>query len=93
MEQEMAQKLEEEKFLEEMRWREKTMRRKPVWQELNYTAEDDIAIRLQMRKDEEKLRHEEYKHHMDVMMGRVRLIPTLFERQSQTHETAPEGTN
>lgn len=82
MEREMSTKLEEQKFQEEMRWREKVMRGKPVWQELSYTSQDDIAIRLQMRKDEERLRQEEHRHHMDVMMGRVQQIPTLFERQS-----------
>lgn len=83
MEEDISKKLEEEKFQQEQRWREKVMRQRPVWQELNYTSEDDIAIRLQMRKEEDKLRQEEFRHHMDMMLGRVQQIPTLFERQSK----------
>lgn len=83
MEREMEKKLEDNKWTEEARWREKVMRQKPVWQELNFTSEDDIAMRLQMRRDEEKLREQEHRHHMEVMLGRVQQIPTLFERQTQ----------
>lgn len=83
MEREMERKLEDNKWKEEARWKERVMRQKPVWQELNFTSEEDIAMRLQMRKDEERLREEEHRHHMEVMLGRVQQIPTLFERQSQ----------
>lgn len=79
----MCKKLEEAKIKEEARWREKIMRKKPVWQALAYSNEEDLAMRLQLRKDEEKLRKEEHLLRMQLMMGRVYQQPTLFERQSQ----------
>lgn len=93
MEREMGRKLEDQKFKEELRWRERVMRQRPVWQDLNYTSEDDIAIRLQLRKDEEKLRQQEHRHHMDMMISRVQQIPTLFERQSHFSEYSPTLKN
>lgn len=80
---EMMKKLEEAKLKEEARWREKIMRKKPVWQALAYSHEEDLAMRLQLRKDEERLRNEEHRMRMEMMLGRVNQQPTLFERQSQ----------
>lgn len=80
---EMMEKLEEAKLKEEARWREKVMRKKPVWQALAYSHEEDLAMRLQLRKDEERLRNEEHRMRMEMMLGRVNQQPTLFERQSQ----------
>lgn len=83
---EMCRRLEEAKLLEEARWREKIMRKRPVWQSLAYSHEEDLAMRLQMRKDEERLRSEEHKYKMHMMLGRVNRQPTLFERQSQVYD-------
>ncbi|CAH0551221.1 unnamed protein product [Brassicogethes aeneus] len=83
LEMEMCQKLEEAKLKEEARWKEKLMRKKPVWQALAYSHEEDLQIRLQLRREEEKLRKEEHHLRMQLMLGRVHQQPTLFERQSQ----------
>lgn len=83
METDMCKRLEEAKLKEEARWKEKLMRKRPVWQTLAYSQEEDLAMRLQLRKDEERLRNEEHKHRMQLMYGRVRQQPTLFERQSK----------
>lgn len=83
----MVKKLEEAKLKEEARWREKVMRKKPVWQSLAYSQEEDLAIRLQLRRDEERLRNEEHRERMQLMLGRVNQQPTLFERQSQASTT------
>ncbi|XP_030765273.1 protein FAM161A-like [Sitophilus oryzae] len=83
LEMEMMKKLEEAKIKDEARWREKVMRKKPVWQSLAYSHEEDLAMRLQLRRDEDKLRNEEHKLRMQQMLGRVNQQPTLFERQSQ----------
>lgn len=79
----MCKRLEEAKLRNETRWREKIMRKRPVWQSLAYSHEEDLAMRLQMRRDEERLRSEEHKYKMQMMLGRVNRQPTLFERQSQ----------
>ncbi|XP_045470304.1 protein FAM161A-like [Harmonia axyridis] len=79
----MDQKLEEARVKEEARWREKIMRKKPVWESLAYSNEEDLQMRLRMRKDEERLRKEEHRLRMELMFGRVNQQPTLFERQSQ----------
>ncbi|KAI4467779.1 hypothetical protein MML48_2g00009547 [Holotrichia oblita] len=83
IEMDLCKKVEEAKLREETRWREKVLRKRPVWQELAYSNEEDLAMRLQMRRDEERLRNEEHKHRMQLMLGRVNQQPTLFERQSQ----------
>ncbi|KAJ8960310.1 hypothetical protein NQ318_004036 [Aromia moschata] len=82
LETEMMRKLEEAKLREETRWREKLLRKKPVWQALAYSHEEDLAMRLQLRKDEERLRNEEHRMRMQHMLRRVDQQPTLFERQS-----------
>lgn len=78
----MYKKLEDAKVKEELRWKEKMMRKKPVWDVLAYSHEEDLAMRLQMRRDEERMRNEEHRHRMHSMLGRVNQQPTLFERQS-----------
>ncbi|KAH1001261.1 hypothetical protein HUJ04_013496 [Dendroctonus ponderosae] len=83
MEMEMTRRLEEAKLKEEARWREKLLRKKPVWQTLAYSHEEDLSVRLQLRRDEERLRNEEHRLRMELMLGRVNQQPTLFERQSQ----------
>lgn len=86
----MSKRLEEAKVKEEARWKEKLMRKRPVWQTLAYSQEEDLAMRLQLRKDEERLRNEEHKHRMQLMYGRVRQQPTLFERQSKVVVALPQ---
>lgn len=83
MQLDMCKKLEEAKIREETRWREKVLRKKPAWQALAYSQEEDLAMRLQLRRDEERLRNEEHRHRMELMYGRVNKMPLLFERQSQ----------
>ncbi|XP_018322448.1 protein FAM161A [Agrilus planipennis] len=91
MEEEMVRRLEEAKLRDEIRWREKVLRKKPVWQNLAFNTEGDLAMRLQLRKDEERMRNEEHRHRMELMYGRVNDMPTLFERQSQfTKDAKPK---
>ena len=82
MQDEISRRLEEVKIREESRWKEKVMRKKPVWEALAYSHEEDLHMRLQLRRDEDRLRQEEHKHRMKKMHGRVNNQPTLFERQS-----------
>lgn len=79
----MCRRLEEARLKDEARWKEKVMRRRPVWQGLAYSQEEDLAMRLQQRRDEARLRSEEHRQRMQIMLGRVNRQPTLFERQSQ----------
>lgn len=83
MEQELAIKQEENRKKEEVRFKAHITRRKPAWQALNYSTEEDLAMRIQTRREEERIRREEYEQDMHLMLGRVEKIPTLFERQSQ----------
>ncbi|XP_065167434.1 protein FAM161A isoform X2 [Atheta coriaria] len=82
MEDEICRRIEEAHLKEEARWREKVLRKKPVWQTLTYSHEEDLNMRLQMRRDEERMRNEEFRMQMETMFGRVNQQPTLFERQS-----------
>ncbi|CAH1122906.1 unnamed protein product [Ceutorhynchus assimilis] len=93
IEMDITRKLEEAKLKEEAIWREKLMRKKSVWQALAYSHEEDLAMRLQQRRDEEKLRNEEHRLRMELMLGRVNQQPTLFERQSQIKFSKPLERN
>ena len=83
MEQELAIKQEENRKKEEVRFKAHITRLKPAWQALNYSTEEDLAMRIQTRREEEKIRRQEYEQDMHLMLSRVEEIPTLFERQSQ----------
>ncbi|KAJ9596116.1 hypothetical protein L9F63_012700 [Diploptera punctata] len=83
LEKELALKKDELKKKEEARIKAHSVRRKPAWQAINYSTEEDLELRIQTRREEERIRREEFQHDMEIMLNRVNLIPTLFERQSK----------
>ncbi|XP_069688311.1 uncharacterized protein [Periplaneta americana] len=83
MERELAMKQEEIRKKEEAKMKAHITRRKPAWQALNYSTEEDLAMRIQTRREEERIRREEFEQDMEHMLNRVERIPTLFERQTQ----------
>ncbi|XP_021941659.1 protein FAM161A-like isoform X3 [Zootermopsis nevadensis] len=83
MERELAVRQEESRKKEVERFKAHVTRCKPAWQALNYSTEEDLAMRIQARREEERIRREEYQEDMQLMLSRVEKIPTLFERQSQ----------
>ena len=82
LEQELTVKKQELKKKQEAKVKAHGIRRKPAWQALNYSTEEDLTIRVLTRREEERIRREEFEHDMELMFNRVDLIPTLFERQS-----------
>ncbi|PSN45982.1 hypothetical protein C0J52_09771 [Blattella germanica] len=83
LEKEITMKQDEIRKKEEARQKANVTRRKPAWQALTYSTEEDLAMRIQTRREEERMRREEYEREMELMLSRVYRIPTLFERQSQ----------
>ncbi|XP_068082094.1 protein FAM161B [Anabrus simplex] len=83
IEREMEEMQDEMEKKERAKLKEQLTRRKPAWRALNYSTAEDLALRVQSRREEERLRQEEFEHCMELMLGRVQRIPTLFERQSQ----------
>jgi hypothetical protein len=83
MEQEMAVRQEESRKKEAAKFKAHVIRCKPAWQAISYSTEEDLAMRIQARREEERIRREEYEQDMQLMLSRVEKIPTLFERQSQ----------
>ncbi|XP_059053300.1 protein FAM161A [Achroia grisella] len=79
-EMEAARRLTEQRRRMEMRHRDRLLRSKPAWHLVKNNHEEDIAMRLQTRRDEEKMRREEFLHEMELMYGRVHDQPMLFER-------------
>ncbi|OWR52287.1 hypothetical protein KGM_211235 [Danaus plexippus plexippus] len=77
---ESAQRLAEQRRRVENRQRDRLLRSKPAWHLVKNNYEEDIAMRLQTRRDEERLRREEFLHEMELMYGRVQQQPMLFER-------------
>ncbi|CAF4868740.1 unnamed protein product [Pieris macdunnoughi] len=77
---EAAQRMSEQRRKHESKYRDRLLRTKPAWHLVKNNHEEDIAIRLQTRRDEERLRREEFLHEMELMYGRVRQQPMLFER-------------
>lgn len=56
---------------------------------LSFSHEEDIAMRLQTRRDEERMRREEFLHEMELMYGRVQQQPLLFERYYAPRSYSP----
>ncbi|XP_038206885.1 protein FAM161A [Zerene cesonia] len=79
-EQEAARCLSEQRRKRESKYRDRQLRSKPAWHLVKNNHEEDIAMRLQTRRDEERLRKEEFLHEMELMYGRVQQQPLLFER-------------
>ncbi|XP_075982907.1 uncharacterized protein LOC142981108 [Anticarsia gemmatalis] len=77
---EAAKHLAEQRRRNEMRQRDRLLRSKPAWHLVKNNHEEDIAMRLQTRRDEERMRREEFLHEMELMYGRVQQQPMLFER-------------
>ncbi|XP_041969830.1 protein FAM161A [Aricia agestis] len=64
----------------EAKHRNRLLRSKPAWHLVKNNHEAEIAMRLQTRRDEERMRREEFLHEMELMYGRVQKQPMLFER-------------
>lgn len=76
----MQQKLEDQRRKQETRWRAKLIHRRDAWKNLQYDHEEELAMRLQIRREEEQLREEQFRHQMELMLQRVEQMPYLFER-------------
>ncbi|XP_037876438.1 protein FAM161A [Bombyx mori] len=79
-EMDAANRLAEHRRRMETRQRDRQLRSKPAWHLVKNNHEEDIAMRLQTRRDEERMRREEFLHEMELMYGRVQQQPMLFER-------------
>ncbi|KAM3962472.1 LOW QUALITY PROTEIN: uncharacterized protein ACR2FA_003375 [Aphomia sociella] len=79
-EMEAVRRMTEQRRRMEMKQRDRLLRSKPAWHLVKNNHEEDIAMRLQTRRDEEKMRREEFLHEMELMYGRVLDQPMLFER-------------
>ncbi|GBP04053.1 Protein FAM161A [Eumeta japonica] len=79
-EMEAARRLAEQRRRVELRARDRLLRSNPVWHLVKNNHEEDIALRLQTRRDEERMRREEFLHEMELMYGRVQQQPFQFER-------------
>ncbi|XP_053613893.1 protein FAM161A [Plodia interpunctella] len=77
---ESARRLADQRRRMEMKQRDRLLRSKPAWHLVKNNHEEDIAMRLQTRRDEERMRREEFLHEMELMYGRVHDQPMLFER-------------
>ncbi|XP_073950487.1 uncharacterized protein isoform X1 [Choristoneura fumiferana] len=75
-----AGRLAEQRRRNEMRTRDRLLRSNPAWHLVKNNHAEDIAMRLQTRRDEERMRREEFLHEMELMYGRVQQQPLLFER-------------
>ncbi|XP_063367168.1 protein FAM161B [Cydia amplana] len=79
-EMDAASRMAEQRRMRELRHRDRLLRSNPAWTLVKNNAEEDIAMRLQTRRDEERMRREEFLHEMELMYGRVQQQPLLFER-------------
>ncbi|CAH2045495.1 unnamed protein product, partial [Iphiclides podalirius] len=91
-EMEAARSLAEQRRRLELRQRDRQLRSKPAWHLVKNNHEEDIAMRLQTRRDEERMRREEFLHEMELMYGRVQRQPLLFERYYAPRSHSPSGS-
>ncbi|KAJ1529863.1 hypothetical protein ONE63_006597 [Megalurothrips usitatus] len=75
---------EEQARRTELRLKERLRRLTPAWRSIQYSTEEDLALRAAARREEERERRREHGVLMRHMRHRVHTIPTLFERQSAT---------
>ncbi|XP_078036053.1 protein FAM161A-like [Augochlora pura] len=94
LEREIKEKMEEKRREQETRMRESLIGRHPVWRALRSAArhdhQRDLNIRTSLRRDEAREQAERHRLQMEMMLNRVTLIPTLFERHSQTYQELAE---
>ncbi|XP_012265980.2 protein FAM161A isoform X1 [Athalia rosae] len=90
MEREIQDRMEERRREQFLKTRESVVRCRPAWRALRAAArhehERDLALRASLRRDEARELAERHRLHMELMLGRVTQIPTLFERHSQMEE-------
>ncbi|KAJ2938765.1 hypothetical protein O0L34_g3386 [Tuta absoluta] len=77
---EQASRQAEQRRRAELKTRDRLLRSKPSWHLVKNNHAEDIALRLQTRRDEERMRREEFLHEMELMYGRVQQQPMMFER-------------
>ncbi|KAE8738080.1 hypothetical protein FOCC_FOCC016455 [Frankliniella occidentalis] len=73
---------EEQQRRAEVRLKERLTRLTPAWRSIQYSTEEDLALRAAARRQEEREQRREHGQLMRHMLHRVHTIPTLFERQS-----------
>lgn len=78
----MEENLEENRMKEEARFKARLVRMTPAWRALNYSTEEDLALRVAARREEERMRREHHQKLMGSIYGRVHQIPPLFQRQT-----------
>ena len=81
MEKEMEEKLMENRLKYESKMKEKLIRMTPEWKALKYDKEQDFAVRMALRKEENKIREENHLKSMESMYGRVYSMPPLFDHE------------
>lgn len=84
----MQENLEESRLKEEARFKARLVRMTPAWRALNYSTEEDLAIRVAARREEERLRREHHQKLMGSIYGRVHQMPPLFQRQTSPNRGA-----
>lgn len=82
MEKEMADNLEESRLKQQAKFKERLIRMTPAWRALNYSTEEDLALRVAARREEERMKKKRYDKLMGSIYGRVHQMPPLFQRQS-----------
>lgn len=80
----MEDKLREIRLKDEARFKARLVRMSPEWRALNYDKEEDLALRLALRREEDRMRQEKHQKLMESIYGRVYSMPPLFHRERFT---------
>ncbi|XP_011312739.1 uncharacterized protein [Fopius arisanus] len=87
LEKQIQEQLEEKARVHAIQMREFLRGRNPAWRALRYASRNertsDLDYRASLRREESKGQADHYRMEMELMLNRVRQIPTLFERYSQ----------
>ncbi|KAK6638907.1 hypothetical protein RUM43_007177 [Polyplax serrata] len=81
LEREMEDKLIESRLKDEAKLKAHIVRMSPEWRALNYDKDEDLALRLAARREEERMRQEKHHKLMKSMYGRVYRMPPLFHKE------------
>lgn len=77
----MEDKLIESRLKDEAKLKAHIVRMSPEWRALNYDKDEDLALRLAARREEERMRQEKHHKLMKSMYGRVYRMPPLFHKE------------
>jgi len=76
----MKAEIAQQEELAQARFKERLLRLSPAWRTLDYSTNEDLALRLAQRRHEARQKGKKHRHLMDQIYSRVHHMPHLFQK-------------